>query len=32
VLHPKMLEYVGGDESKYPHRLERDFSRIFDNI
>lgn len=32
MLHPKMLEFVGGDESRYPHRLEKDFSRIFNKV
>lgn len=31
-MHPGMLEIVGGDEAKYPHRLERDFGRIFSKV
>lgn len=31
-MHPKMLEIVGGDEAIYPHRLEKDFSRIFNKV
>ncbi len=31
-MHPRMLEIVGGDETKYPHRLEQDFSRIFNKV
>ncbi len=31
-MHPKMLEIVGGDEARYPRRLEQDFSRIFEKV
>lgn len=31
-MNPRMLEIVGGDETKYPHRLEQDFSRIFEKV
>ncbi len=31
-MHPIMRDIVGGDETRYPHRLEKDFSRIFNKV